>query len=140
MTSHAHHAPPTTTHHHPSFIQLFIILSKPSHHHIDHEDPPSPLFRRLYLGVQPRYKPSAASSLSPTPKASTDALQSPPAISVPSSANRFLPRHETNFFVPPPHRFKPSLESPSSLCPSTLSNNSTKRSQRLGARNVSICL
>jgi hypothetical protein len=36
---------------------------------IDHDDHPDPIFRRLYLGPQLRYKPSAASTLSPTPVA-----------------------------------------------------------------------
>jgi hypothetical protein len=36
---------------------------------LDHGDPPRPLFRRLHLGLQPRYKPSGCSSLSPTPLA-----------------------------------------------------------------------
>jgi hypothetical protein len=36
---------------------------------LDHVDHRSHLFRRLYLGPQPRYKPSAASALSPTPLA-----------------------------------------------------------------------
>jgi hypothetical protein len=35
----------------------------------DHDDHPDPIFRRLYLGPQLRYKPSAASTLSPTPVA-----------------------------------------------------------------------
>ena len=33
---------------------------------IDHDDHPDPIFWRLYLGPQLRYKPSAASTLSPT--------------------------------------------------------------------------
>jgi hypothetical protein len=36
---------------------------------INHDDHPDPIFRRLYLGPQPRYKPSVASFLSPTPLA-----------------------------------------------------------------------
>jgi hypothetical protein len=36
---------------------------------IHHDDHPDPIFRRLYLGPQLRYKPSAASTLSPTPVA-----------------------------------------------------------------------
>jgi hypothetical protein len=36
---------------------------------INNDDHPDPIFRWLYLGPQPRYKPSAASVLSPTPVA-----------------------------------------------------------------------
>jgi hypothetical protein len=36
---------------------------------IDHDDHPDSIFQRLYLGPQPRYEPSAASVLSPTPVA-----------------------------------------------------------------------
>ena len=38
-------------------------------HHTSSHDPPHPLFRRLHLGLQPGYKPSGCSSLSPTPLA-----------------------------------------------------------------------
>jgi hypothetical protein len=70
---------------------------------LDHDDHCSPLFRRLYLGPQPRYinLPVAPPS-PPLSKSPTDALQSTVAITVCSSANWFLPRHKTNFFVPPP--------------------------------------
>jgi hypothetical protein len=50
----------------PSFITF--IFSDTSHHDDHH---PHPLFQRLYLGPQPRYKPSATSALSPT-SVSTD--------------------------------------------------------------------
>jgi hypothetical protein len=42
-----------------------FIFSSP----LDHDDHPSPLFWWLYLGPQPRYKPSGGSALSPTPLA-----------------------------------------------------------------------
>jgi hypothetical protein len=48
--------------HHHSLVIFFRPI-------IDHDDHQHPLFRRLYLGRQPRYEPSAASSLSPTPVA-----------------------------------------------------------------------
>jgi hypothetical protein len=44
-----------TTHH--TFIFYFSLT--------DHDDHPDPIFRRLYLSRQLRYKPSAASTLSP---------------------------------------------------------------------------
>ena len=112
--------------HRSSFITYF---SDPSHH----DDHPHPLFQRLYLGLQPRYKPSATSALSPT-SVSTDGC--PPIIRL--HCGFLLPWHETNFFVPPPHRSKHLLHEQPSFLSALLSNNSKKWPRRLGERKVSI--
>jgi hypothetical protein len=54
------------------------------------------------------------------------------------SADHFLPRHETNFFVPPPLCSKPSLNEQPSFLPAPLSNSSNKRPRHFQGRKVSI--
>ena len=72
--------------------------------HLDHDAHPGSLFLQLYLGWQPRYKPSGCSTLSPTPLA-TDwcppTIGSHVAIPICPSADHFLPGLETNFSALP---------------------------------------
>jgi hypothetical protein len=106
---------------------------------LDHDDHCSPLFQWLYLGPQPRYiNLLVAPPSPPLSKSPTDALQSTVAITVCSSANWFLPRHKTNFFMPPPLCSKPSLHEQPSFLPALLPNSSKKRPQRFRGRKVSI--
>ena len=74
----------------------------------------------------------------PHPYPPTDALRSSASIAVFSSATENLPWHETNFFVPPPHRSKHLLHEQPSFLSALLSNNSKKWPRRLGERKVSI--
>ena len=114
---------------------ITIIFSPP----LDHDDHHSPLFGRLYLGPQPRYKPSAPSSLPPTPVAIDGC---PPIIHLHHGLplrRPFLPRHETNFIVLPPSHSKPSLNAQPSSFSSPLSNSLKKRPRRFRGRKVSKC-
>jgi hypothetical protein len=82
-----------------------ITLFAPSTHitsffspsRLDYDDLPHPLFRRLYLGTKPRYKPSAASALSPTPVATNRCHQIIPTHRGLFLRDWFLHQHEANF-------------------------------------------
>lgn len=56
-----------------------------------------------------------------------------------SSATQNLPKHETNFFVPPPHCSKPSLHEQPPFLLAMLSNNWKKQPRLFGGQKVSIC-
>lgn len=104
---------------------------------------PGCLFRQLYLScISARSQDInlwIALPSSPHLQPSTDAIRSLVAIMVCSSATQNLPKHETNFFVPPPHCSKPSLHEQPPFLLAMLSNNWKKQPRLFGGQKVSIC-
>jgi hypothetical protein len=78
----------------------------------------------------------------PHPKPPTAVLRSLVAITVCPSADQFLPRHETNFFVPPSHCSKPLLHEQPSFIPALFSKKRPRhfRGQKVSTIWFVICI